>query len=63
MRFDTNSSLWLMVDLTVVTKTLEWLCIDKIPMSFVSLYTTPQIHPAILALKERKKKGGGCFLN
>lgn len=50
MRFYTKSSLWLMVDITVVTKTLEWLCIVQIPMSFVSLYTTPQIHPARLAM-------------
>lgn len=50
MRFYTKSSLWLMVDITVVTKTLEWLCIVQIPMSFVSLYTTPQIHPTRLAM-------------
>lgn len=43
-----------MVDITVVTGTLERLCIVKIPMSFVSLYTTPQIHPATLALQEIK---------
>lgn len=47
MHFDTNSSLWLMVDITVVTVTLEWLCIVKLLchlFSFIPLHKLIQQH-------------------
>lgn len=47
MHFDTNSSLWLMVDITVVTVTLEWLCIVKLLchlLSFIPFHKLIQQH-------------------